>query len=147
MHRLIYVSRSITRFPPDLKAILESSRRNNARFEITGALCFLDGVYCQYLEGDKIALEDLYQILLADPRHKDVVILSYEEISERKFPGWSMGLVNLDRINSSLLLKYSDGAALDPYCVSGKASLALFDELMATASIMGQSSPTLSAAR
>ena len=49
-----------------------------------------------------------------------------------------MGLVNLDRVNASLLLKYSECAILDPYNVSGSASMALFDELMATASIMGQ---------
>ena len=75
MYRLIYVSRSVTRFPPDIKAILASSRKNNAEFGITGALCFLDGVYCQYLEGEKISLENLYQILLADPRHESLKLI------------------------------------------------------------------------
>jgi hypothetical protein len=36
-----------------------------------------------------------------------------------------------------LLLKYSATAALDPYAVSGQVSLALFDELVATAAIVG----------
>ena len=89
----------------------------------------------------------LYNQIAADPRHKDVVILSYCEISERKFSGWSMGQVNLERINPSLLLKYSECATLDPYGVSGEASMALVDELMATASIMGQTNASLSSAR
>jgi hypothetical protein len=37
-----------------------------------------------------------------------------------------------------VLLKYSEGATLDPYGVSGTASMALLGELMATASIVGR---------
>jgi hypothetical protein len=80
----------------------------------------------------------LYNQIAADARHKDVVILSYEEISERRFANWSMGLVNLERVNASVLLKYSESATLDPYGVSGTASMALLGELMATASIVGR---------
>jgi hypothetical protein len=63
------------------------------------------------------------------------VLLHYEEIGERSFSSWSMGQVNMNRLNPALLLKYSDRAVLDPYSVSGKASLALFNELVATASV------------
>ena len=56
-----------------------------------------------------------------------------------------MGLVNLERLNPALLLKYSESATLNPYAVSGVASMALFDDLMATASIMGQASYSSSA--
>jgi hypothetical protein len=66
------------------------------------------------------------------------VLLCYEEIEERRFAGWSMGQVNMQRLNPALLLKYSECARLDPYTVSGKVSMALFDELVATAAIMGQ---------
>jgi hypothetical protein len=67
-----------------------------------------------------------------------VVLLSYEEVSERSFAGWSMGQVNLSRLNPALLLKYSERPELDPYAVSGRVSLALFNELVATAAVMGQ---------
>ena len=33
-------------------------------------------------------------------------------------------------------MKYSEAAVLDPYAVSGKVSMALFNELVATASVM-----------
>ncbi|MFZ9429873.1 MAG: blue light sensor protein, partial [Burkholderiaceae bacterium] len=60
-----------------------------------------------------------------------------EEISQRRFAGWTMGQVNMARINTAMLLKYSETAALDPYAVSGRATMALFEELLATASVVG----------
>ena len=49
-----------------------------------------------------------------------------------------MGQVDASRVNNNILLKYSERAELDPYNVSGKVSLALLEELMATASIIGR---------
>jgi hypothetical protein len=46
--------------------------------------------------------------------------------------------VNLKKINPSLLLKHSELPELDPFAVPGAASMALLDELMATASILGR---------
>jgi len=65
-----------------------------------------------------------------------VVLLHFEEINERRFGGWTMGLVSLTKVHSSMLLRYSERPELDPYAVSGKVSLALLEELMATASIV-----------
>ena len=115
-----------------------SRKANNPRSGVTGVLCFSDGIFLQVLEGGRTAVSALYNRIAADPRHRDVVLLSYEEIGERRFAGWAMGQVNMARLNPALLLKYSERAALDPYAVSGKVSMALFDELVATASIMGQ---------
>jgi hypothetical protein len=146
--RLLYASKAAESVSQDeLLRILTQSKANNPAAGITGVLCASGRIFMQVLEGGRMQVNALYNQIAADPRHKDVVILSYEEISERKFAGWSMGLVNLDRINPSLLLKYSECATLDPYGVSGKASMALFDELMATASIMGQSTASHSASR
>ena len=85
-----------------------------------------------------MAVSELYGHIQQDPRHKEVVLLHYEEITERRFGGWTMGQVNLSKLNTSILLKYSERAELDPYAVSGSVSLALLEELMATASIMGR---------
>ena len=74
---------------------------------------------------------------MADPRHREVTLLSYEEIGERRFAQWSMGRVDVERLNPAVLLKYSERAALDPYAVSGKASMALLDDLIASASVIG----------
>jgi hypothetical protein len=90
------------------------------------------------LEGGREAVNALYNQIARDPRHQDVVILHYEEVTERRFAGWTMGQVNLSKVNPSLLLKYSERAVLDPYAVSGRVSMALLEELIATASILGR---------
>jgi Sensors of blue-light using FAD len=137
--RLIYASRAVPAIDQEeLLAILKKSKANNPKSGVTGALCFSEGVFLQVLEGGRAAVNKLYNRIASDARHTDVVLLSYEEIEERRFAGWSMGQVNMQRLNPALLLKYSECARLDPFVVSGKVSMALFEELVATAAIMGQ---------
>jgi len=121
----------------ELVTILRQSKANNPSTGVTGVLCFSGGIFLQVLEGGRSAVNKLYNRIGADPRHTDVELLLYEEIGERRFASWSMGQVNMSRLNPSLLLKYSATAALDPFSVSGKVSLALFEELVATASVIG----------
>lgn len=137
--RLMYASRAAATVDQEaLVAILRKSQANNPGSGITGVLCFSEGVFLQVLEGGRSAVNRLYHRIATDPRHTDVELLCYEEIGERRFAGWSMGQVNLSRLNPALLLKYSERPALDPYAVSGRVSMSLFEELMATASIVGQ---------
>lgn len=137
--RLMYASRAAESVNQDeLVAILKKSKANNPGLGVTGVLCFSSGIFLQVLEGGRSAVSSLYNRIAADPRHHQVELLSYEEIGERRFAGWSMGQVNLSRLNPALLIKYSETATLDPYAVSGAVSMALFEELVATASIMGQ---------
>jgi Sensors of blue-light using FAD len=137
--RLLYASRAADSVnSDDLAAILKKSKANNPPIGVTGVLCFSDGIFLQVLEGGRSQVSGLYNKIACDPRHRDVVLLSYEEVSERSFAGWSMGQVNLSRLNPALLLKYSERPELDPYAVSGRVSLALFNELVATAAVMGQ---------
>ena len=139
--RLMYASRAADSVDAEaLSAILRKSKANNPHVGVTGVLCFCfnAGIFLQVLEGGRNAVSMLYNRISQDPRHREVVLLSYEEIGERSFSSWSMGQVNMGRLNPALLLKYSESATLDPYSVSGKASLALFNELVATASIGAQ---------
>ena len=135
--RLMYASRTTEAFKPEsLSAILKKSTANNPSVGVTGVLCSSGDVFLQVLEGGRSQVSALYNRIATDPRHRDVVMLSYEEIEERSFAGWAMGQVNMNRLNPALLLKYSETAVLDPYAVSGKVSMALFNELVATASVM-----------
>ena len=134
--RLLYASRVAPSVNADaLAAILRSSRAHNAKAGVTGVLCCSEGIFMQSLEGGRGAVSALFHKIASDPRHSEVVLLSYEEISERRFTGWAMGQVNVSRLNPALLLKYSETAELDPYAVSGAVSMALFEELVATASV------------
>ena len=136
--RLMYASRAASAITQDeLSLILKKSKANNATVGVTGVLCYSTGIFLQVLEGGRMAVSKLYNDIANDVRHHDVILLGYEEIGERSFVGWSMGQVNLDRLNPTLLMKYSELAVLDPYAVSGKASMALFTDLVASASIIG----------
>ena len=136
--RLLYASRAINTSPGAIDAILTQSRLHNPESGITGILCYGGGIFLQAIEGGRMSISALYGQIQRDVRHADVVLLHYEEISERRFGGWTMGQVDTSRINASILLKYAEKPELDPYNVSGKVSLALLEELMATASIMGR---------
>ncbi len=137
--RLLYASRAVDVSPAALDSILSTGRAHNTSSGITGILCYGGGMFLQALEGGRMAVNTLYGHILRDPRHKDVVLLHYEEILERRFGGWTKGQVNLNKLNASTVLKYSERPELDPYSVSGKVSLALLEELMATAAIVGRS--------
>jgi len=137
--RLLYVSRAVDpNSTQAIDAILASARNHNLSQGITGILCYGGGIFLQAIEGGRNVVSDLYGHIQKDARHKDVVLLHYEEITERRFGGWTMGQVDAARVNTNILLKYSERAELDPYSVSGKVSLALLEELMATASIIGR---------
>lgn len=134
--RLMYASRAADGVgTEELAAILRKSRQHNPHSGVTGLLCLSGGIFLQVLEGGRSQVSALYNRISSDPRHRDVVLLSYDEIAERRFAGWSMGMIDLSRLNPALLLKYSETAVLDPYSLSGRVSMALFDELIATASV------------
>lgn len=137
--RLLYASRAVDSSADAIAGILARSRQYNPASGITGILCYGGGIFLQAIEGGRSAVSELYGHIQKDPRHKDVVLLDFEEITERRFGGWTMGTVNLLKLNHSILLKYSERPELDPYAASGKVSLALLEELMATASIVGRS--------
>jgi Sensors of blue-light using FAD len=132
--RLLYVSRAVDQDSAKaIESILETSRAHNLSNGITGVLCYGGGVFLQAIEGGREAVNTLYNHIVSDRRHTDVALLHYEEITERRFGGWTMGTVNLAKLNTSIVLKYSERPEFDPYKVSGKVSLALLE-----ASIIGR---------
>jgi Sensors of blue-light using FAD len=137
--RLLYASRALDENrAAAIESIMLQSRTHNPERGITGILCYGGDIFMQVLEGDRMEVNALYAHIQKDVRHKDVVILRYEEIHERRFSGWTMGHVNIDKLNPSVLLKYSARPTLDPYSVSGEVSMALLEELIQTASIIGR---------
>jgi hypothetical protein len=136
--RLLYCSRAVDTSPEAVEAILMQSRQHNPVSGITGILCYGGGIFLQAIEGGRLQVSELFGHIMKDPRHKDVAMLHFEEIAERRFGGWSMGTVNVSKVNHAILLKYSEKPELDPYAVSGRVSLALLEDLMASAQICGR---------
>ncbi|KAF3996003.1 BLUF domain-containing protein [Glaciimonas immobilis] len=130
--RLIYASTAAELVNHELiEKILEVSRKNNIVNGVTGVLCYGDNIFVQALEGGREQINDLYGRLQRDTRHTKLVLLDYAEIQGRQYAGWTMSKIRLDRINLSLLLKYSAAPVLNPYAVAGKTTVALLEELTA----------------
>jgi hypothetical protein len=137
--RLLYASRSVKNIESsDVESILSDSRNHNPGAGVTGILCYSGNIYIQVLEGNRREVSRLYNKIVKDDRHKDVEILLFENIVERRFFNWTMGQVNLSKINPSTMLKYSEKPTMDPFSMDGRVSLALLDELIASASIVAK---------
>ena len=137
--RLLYASRVVgSKQAETLHDIMHQSHSHNPANGVTGILCYSDKVYMQVLEGGRTQINALYARILHDPRHTDVVLLDYQEISERRYACWTMGQANLAKINASTMLRFAELPEIDPHAMSGKHSLALIDELTATATIVGR---------
>lgn len=91
-HCIVYFSNSAGPFEEkDLAVILQQSRQNNVQFGITGVMLYVRGSIVQVLEGEKEAVEIMYERILHDDRHTNVVGVLNRPIKERLFAQWSMG--------------------------------------------------------
>ena len=94
---LVYVSIANEQLSEQLLLeLLEVSRRNNARRNVTGMLLYKDQRFLQVLEGSQPTVLEIYSRILHDPRHRDAVVLIQGEEQEREFGDWSMAFQNLD---------------------------------------------------
>lgn len=139
--RLLYASHAAQSLSTEMiDSILDACRTNNPSHGITGILCYSGDTFIQVLEGGRLEVSRMYNTIVRDQRHREVMLLNYEEISERRFCDWSMGHVNLAKINPSIMLKYCEMPELNPFNISGHAAMDLMEELIASACIVGRSS-------
>lgn len=73
-----------------LDEITETSIKNNKKTDITGFLLGMEGKYMQYLEGGQKEVDELYQIIQQDHRHKDLTCWVTGQTENRVFSEWSM---------------------------------------------------------
>ena len=77
----------------DLVSILDRARFYNSTLNISGVLFYGNDYFFQCLEGDEKQVDQLYQKILKDKRHKNVVLLTRETITTPKFNIWDMKYV------------------------------------------------------
>lgn len=75
----------------DIQSILEVARAHNRSINVCGMLCYEQKYFLQVLEGDREDVNELYLEIADDPRHDQVVIISYDVITAPLFPDWNMG--------------------------------------------------------
>lgn len=101
MFCITYLSSATVGFgPDDLSLLINVAQKHNADRAITGMLCFHDGNFLQFLEGDKSLVEETFQIIGRDQRHSGIVELFNGAIEERLFPDWTMALVAFDQLSA-----------------------------------------------
>jgi Sensors of blue-light using FAD. len=130
--RLIYCSRVTDVFHHDSIAdILRASHRHNFDDDITGILCFSNNYFLQCLEGSRTLVNHLYQKLVLDPRHTDLMLLGFETVVSRSFYHWSMAYVGEENFQkaSALLLKHSGSREFNPYHLTDEAAFHLLHDL------------------
>lgn len=120
LSRLVYHSRAIMPFTAAaLDALLRKARLKNQQHSLSGLLLYTEGEFMQVLEGPQLAVEQLYAVIQADPRHEAVCTLSLESIERRAFPDWRMGYLPVDpetlkQATGFLPLAHTPGLAAHP---------------------------------
>lgn len=99
IYYLIYVSRisfqaGIT--PSTLADIYRVAKLNNPVYQVTGFLCFGNGYFFQYIEGNKDTILQLFDHIKRDARNRQVRLVSSGFHEQRLFANWQMHMVNLN---------------------------------------------------
>ena len=130
--RLLYVSQPVGPVTTTMTTlILEKSKSHNKKENITGILCQGSGLWMQVLEGERSTVNALYSRIMADRNHRNVELLSMEEITTRRFGEWSMALVYLTKDDPLVKMSHPE---FDPYSASAKDAISILDELIKTGS-------------
>ena len=120
VRHVIYISKPTHFDHLVLNDILTKSRSNNPAIGVTGNLIYHADLFLQLLEGPHLAVHKLYETILADNRHSDIVKLRDETFSRRLFASWAMR----NDGHQSWMLSRSEIARM-----SGDEALQLFDRL------------------
>ena len=124
--RIFYISRSAgPQTSVVTGSILKTAMGFNLVNQITGVLCQGDGFFLQMLEGERSVINQLYARITRDSRHKDVELIKYEEISQRKYKQWSMALIDLSDTDPIVVMQHPE---FDPYSASSETLEQQIDE-------------------
>ena len=88
--QLIYSSQPFGYNLEILSSILTTSRVNNKKRNITGALICREDIFLQLLEGPKEDIEETYDKIKRDDRPLNVQHLLDHNVDQRLFPAWAM---------------------------------------------------------
>ena len=90
IRHVIYISKPTHFDHLVLEDILTKSRANNPAIGVTGNLIYHSDLFLQLLEGPHVAVNKLYETILADNRHTDIIKLRDETFNRRLFASWAM---------------------------------------------------------
>lgn len=127
--RLTYASTTTSKpsaLRQDLLDILEEARVHNFNQQIHGVLYYGNNYFFQCIEGRKTQVNELYQKISKDRRHRHVVLLSYQEIERPSLQDWQMKYVYHDETVQQFFSQHQ-WEKFNPYALKED----LIDEFMA----------------
>ena len=129
--RLIYASRFCHQIydSQELSKINNSAQKNNKAADITGMLVISDDYFLQCLEGDRVAVSQIFNKISLDQRHDSIVLLSLEHVIQREFADWEMKFVILTKANSNLIREFSTSTQFNPFTMHFQNALGLMKAL------------------
>ena len=135
LYRLVYASKNLMQgsdaeIAQVVAQILETSRRNNAKVDVTGALLFNAGAFAQVLEGPQRAIESTFERIQRDVRHGDVTVLQCGPAEDRGFSNWSMGFVGRSAAGRALWDGIAVESGFDLSRLNGDAVFTMLHELV-----------------
>jgi Sensors of blue-light using FAD len=101
MKQLVYISKATVPFTSDsLKALTDVAMTNNKKLDVTGCMLYASGYFLQLLEGADTNVQNLYNKIEKDPRHKGCKILFDTQLTNknRLYDRWFMTSFNVDKI-------------------------------------------------
>lgn len=117
----------------DFCRILASADAYNEKNGISGILCYSGGAFLQALEGDRAAINRLYNKIVKDERHTSTEILSCSPVTTRSFTEWSMKMISWDEAYTpqrrAVLLRHSGMQLFEPWTMTGMQAHGFLHEL------------------
>jgi hypothetical protein len=129
--RLVYYSQRNPSEDLDINSLIETCKRNNPPDHLTGFLHYNGDHFIQVIEGGRVEVSALYHRIARDPRHSNIILLSFGDERERMFPTWSMGLhQGMNENARRVFLRYFSTDRINPETVNVETLLDAMQDLM-----------------
>ncbi len=116
--RLVYASKHKGLSAETVNQILQKSRANNVRDQITGALIMDERLFMQLIEGNRLEISRCIMRIMQDRNHYDLRIISCRDVGQRLFQEWNMHLIEVSRIKAEIMANYSVNGSFNPGAMS-----------------------------
>jgi hypothetical protein len=89
LYAICYVSSEVNNLSEDdVHKILKQAKINNTINNITGILLYSEGNFFQVIEGDKLAITNLFEEIVNDNRHQNIIKIFEREVYQEPFNGY-----------------------------------------------------------
>lgn len=100
--RLLYTSQALhwedAGASGHIQALAARSEGRNRENGLTGCLVFVEGCFIQILEGPPPAVEETFERICCDFRHRDVKLIDLAPVRERYFADWGMAFLSNEEV-------------------------------------------------